>query len=144
MQNVNYIKPLVMAGAGAAGGFLAKAVGGWSEDLTTLLLFMGVDFVLGLMIAAFWKKSDKSRNGALSSVSAWKGLMRKGGSLLAVLVAHRLDLSLGVDYIRTAVIVAFIVNEAISIVENLGIMGVPMPAVLMKAIDVLKNKSNEN
>ena len=141
MQNIHHLKSIVIASAGAIGGFIVQAIGGWSEDLTTLLIFMGVDCVLGVMIAAFWKKSNKSENGALSSYSAWKGLMRKGGSLFAVLVAHRLDISLGVDYIRTAVIIAFIVNEAISIIENLGIMGVPMPAVLTKAIDVLKNKS---
>lgn len=116
-------------------------LGGWSEDLNTLLVFMGTDFVLGLLIAAVWKKSGKSKNGALNSVSAWKGLCRKGASLLVVLIAHRVDVTLGVTYIRTAVIIAFIANEGISIIENLGIMGVPLPNVLKKAIDVLKEKS---
>lgn len=116
-------------------------LGGWSEDLNTLLVFMGTDFTLGLLIAAVWKKSGKSKNGALNSVSAWKGLCRKGASLLVVLIAHRVDVTLGVTYIRTAVIIAFIANEGISIIENLGIMGVPLPNVLKKAIDVLKEKS---
>jgi toxin secretion/phage lysis holin len=102
---------------------------------------------MGLLIAAIWKKSEKSKTGALSSWSAWKGLCRKGISLLFVLIAHRLDLALGVNYIRTAVIIGFIINELISITENAGIMGVPIPGVITKAIDMLKQKTedkNEN
>ena len=58
-----------------------------------------------------------------------------------VMVAYRLDMTLGTEYIKTGVIIAFIANEAISIIENLGIMGVPMPAVLKKAIEVLQEKT---
>ena len=69
--------------------------------------------------------------------------MRKGVTLLVVLVAHRLDILIGTDYIRTAVIIAFCANELISIVENLGIMGVPLPTVITKAIEILQNKADE-
>ena len=120
-----------------------RLLGGWGEDMTTLLIFMGVDFLLGLAIAAIWKKSGKSETGALNSWSAWLGLVRKGASLAVVLIGHRLDIMLGLDYIRTAVIIAFCADELISIVENLGIMGVPLPAVVTKAIDVLKSKVEE-
>lgn len=58
-----------------------------------------------------------------------------------VLVAYRIDLILGLDYIRNAVIIAFITNELISLVENAGLMGVPLPAVITKAIDILQKKS---
>ena len=64
-------------------------------------------------------------------------------SLLIVLIAYRLDVTLGVDYIRTAVVLAFIANEGISILENVGIMGVKYPEALKKALDVLTNKSQE-
>ena len=120
-----------------------RLLGGWGEDMTTLLIFMGVDFLLGLAIAAIWKKSGKSETGALNSWSAWVGLIRKGASLLVVLVGNRLDIMLGLDYIRTAVIIAFCTDELISIVENLGIMGVPLPVVVTKAIDVLKSKADK-
>lgn len=70
-----------------------------------------------------------------------KGLIRKGVYLLIILVAYRLDLSLGANYIRTAVIIAFIVNEVISIIENAGVMGIPIPGVITRAIEVLKKKS---
>lgn len=141
MEKLNTIKGFLILTIGGIGGMVTNLFGGWSEDLTTLLIFMGVDFVMGLLIAAVWHKSGKSESGTLNSVSAWKGLVRKGVSLLVVLVAHRLDVTLGVDYIKTAVVIAFIANEAISIVENLGIMGVPLPAVVTKAIEVLKSKS---
>ena len=140
MININHLKITISGAIGIIGGAIVKFLGGWSEDLTTLLIFMAVDFIMGLLIASVWKKSSKSESGALNSISAWKGLVRKGVTLLVVLVAHRLDVSLGVDYIRTAVIIAFVVNEAISIVENMGIMGIPLPAVITRAIDILKSK----
>ena len=70
-------------------------------------------------------------------------MCRKGVSLLIVLIAYRLDVTLGVDYIRTAVVLAFIANEGISILENIGIMGVKYPEALKKNTDVLTNKSQE-
>nr|DAL72537.1 MAG TPA: holin [Caudoviricetes sp.] len=143
MEQLANVKAFLCMVFGAIAGGFVNLIGGWSEDLTTLLIFMGVDFVLGLLIAAFWKKSNKSENGALSSYSAWKGLCRKGVSLLIVLIAYRLDVTLGVDYIRTAVVLAFIANEGISILENVGIMGVKYPEALKKALDVLTNKSQE-
>ena len=103
---------------------------------------MGIDFAMGLMIAAIWQQSEKSESGALNSISAWKGLCRKGCSLLVIMVAYRLDVTLQVNYIKTAVIIAFIVNEGISIVENYGIMGGPMPNILRKALGILQEKSD--
>ena len=141
MEKVSSAKITLLTVIGAIGSFIANLFGGWTNDLVTLIIMMGIDFTMGLLIAAVWKKSGKSENGALSSWSAWKGLCRKGVSLLFVLIAYRLDLALGVDYIRTAVIIGFIVNELISIVENAGIMGVPIPGVIAKAIDMLKQKS---
>lgn len=141
MEKLNTIKAMILAVVGSVGSIVVNWFGGWTEDLTTLLIFMGVDYVMGLAIAAFWKKSGKSASGALKSISAWQGLIRKGCSLLVVLVGYRLDLAVGTNYIKTAVIIAFIANEAISIVENLGIMGIPLPSAVTKAIDALKNKS---
>ena len=62
-------------------------------------------------------------------------------SLLVVLVACRLDLVMGSNFIRDAVVIAFIANETISIIENAGLMGIPIPAAIMKAIEILKNKA---
>lgn len=142
MNGVNGIKTVVLTIIGGVGGFIVDALGGWGDDMTTLVIFMGIDFLLGLYIAGVLKKSGKSKNGALSSWSAWKGLVRKGVTLLVVLIAHRIDILIGVDYMRTAVIIAFCADELISIFENAGIIGVPLPNVIKTAIDILKSKSD--
>ena len=85
--------------------------------------------------------SEKTPNGALESRAGWKGLCRKGVTLLVVLVACRLDLVMGSNFIRDAVIIAFVANETISIIENAGLMGIPIPAAIMRAIEILKNKA---
>ena len=143
MEKINTLKMWLLTWIGGVGGVIVNLLGGWSEDLNTLLILMGVDFILGLAIAGFWMKSNKSENGTLNSYSAWKGLIRKGGSLAVIIVGNRLDITMGTDYIRSAIIIAFIANEAISVIENLGIMGVPLPKVLIRAIDVLKSKSED-
>lgn len=126
------------------GGFIANAMGGWSSDLVTLVIFMSIDFLMGIIIAGFLKKSGHSDGGGLSSAAGFKGLLRKCIMLAFVLIANRLDIVIGTDYIRTAVIIGFAVNELVSIVENAGIMGVPLPSVITKAIDLLKNKTTDD
>lgn len=126
---------------GSVGGIIASMFGGWTSALTTLLIFMCIDYVTGLITAGIFHKSQKTETGSLESRAGFKGLCRKGMILLMVLVGHRLDLAVGGTYIRDAVCIAFIANETISIVENAGLMGVPIPAVLINAIDILKRKS---
>ena len=127
---------------GTVGSLIASSFGGWTESLTTLLIFMLIDYVTGLIVAGVFKKSLKTESGALESRAGFKGLCRKGAILLFVLIGYRLDLAVGTTYIRDAVCIAFIANELISIVENAGLMGIPIPAVIMKAIDVLKSKTD--
>lgn len=128
---------------GAAGGVVAAFFGGWDTGLVTLVIFMCIDYVSGLVVAGVFHNSKKTKTGALESKAGWKGLCRKGMTLLFVLIAYRLDLVIGSSYIRDAVIIGFIANEAISIIENAGLMGIPLPAVLNKAIDILTSKSEE-
>lgn len=126
---------------GVVGSVIAGFFGGFDAALVTLLIFMGVDFVTGLVLAGVFHRSAKSETGALESRAGWKGLCRKGGALLVVLVACRLDLLLGANFIRDAVVIAFITNETISIIENLGLMGVPIPPPIVSAIEVLRKKT---
>ncbi len=128
---------------GIVGGTISALFGGWNHLLTTLLVAMGVDFVTGLVVAGVFKKSQKTPNGALESNIGWKGIAKKGVTLLIVLIAHRLDLAIGTTIIRDAVVIAFIVNEVISITENAGLMGVPVPSPIKKAIEVLKEKEEK-
>lgn len=133
----------ICTGIGVVGGFIASLFGGWNAGLTTLLLFMGIDYVSGLVVAGVFHNSKKTESGALESKAGWKGLCRKSMTLLFVLIGYRLDLAIEVDYIRDAVIIGFIANELISIVENAGLMGLPLPEVITKAIDVLTSKNVE-
>ena len=105
---------------------------------------MGVDYITGLILAGVFKKSPKTPNGALESRAGWKGLARKGITLLMVLVAYRLDQIINTSYIRDAVVIAFIANESISIIENAALMGIPIPKPIIKGIEILKEKSKDD
>lgn len=136
------MKSSICAVMGLVGSFIASLFGGWSAGLTTLLIFMAIDFCTGLIVAGVFHASKKSETGALESRAGWKGLIRKGETMLIVLVACRLDILLGTNYIRDAAVIAFCANECLSIVENAGLMGVPMPSIITNAIELLQ-KSGE-
>lgn len=129
---------------GMLGSIIAQILGGWDSALQTLLIFMAIDYITGLIVAGVFKKSNKSDSGALQSNAGWKGLCKKGVTLLIVLIGVRLDLMLGLgNFIRNAVVIGFCLNELVSIVENTGLMGVPFPPIVLQAIEILKKKSNE-
>lgn len=138
------MKEGLCTGIGVVGGFIASLFGGWDAALITLLMFMVIDYISGLIVAGVFHNSNKTETGTLESKAGWKGLCRKCMTLLFVLIAYRLDLALSVAYIRDAVIIGFMANELISIVENAGLMGLPLPAVITKAIDVLTKKATES
>lgn len=138
------MKETLCAVLGAVGAGIAWLFGGWDASMITLIVFMAIDYITGLVVAGVFKKSEKSENGGLESRAGWKGLCRKGVTLLIVFVAVRLDLLIGgTTYLRDGVCIAFIVNEVISITENAGLMGVPIPAVITNAISVLKKRQTE-
>lgn len=137
------IKTAVLAAIGTIGGGIAALFGGWTSAMTTFVIFMVIDYATGIIVAGVFHRSGKSKSGALESRAGFKGLCRKGMILLILLVACRLDLMLGTGYIKDCVCIAFVVNETLSIIENAGLMGVPIPQVLIKAIDVLKAKEEK-
>lgn len=135
------LKEMICTAVGAIGSGIAYLCGGWDSAMITLVIFMVIDYVSGLVVAGVFQQSPKSASGALESRAGWKGLCRKGMTLLIVLIAHQLDVMIGVDYIRNAVIIGFCANELISITENAGLMGIPLPTAIKKAIDVLSQKA---
>ncbi len=137
------MKELICTAMGIVGSFFATLFGGWNTGMITLIIFMVIDYVSGLVVAGVFHNSKKTESGTLESRTGWKGLCRKCMVLLFVLIAYRLDLLIGTNYIRDAVIIGFCTNEAISIVENAGLMGIPLPTVITKAIDMLTKKSKE-
>lgn len=134
------MKDMICAGIGAVGGWISWLLGGWDTAVVTLLIFMAIDYISGLAVAGVFHASRKTDSGALESRAGWKGLCKKAMTLLFVLIAHRLDMVIGTTYIRDAVVIAFVANELISIVENAGLMGVPLPAAIEKSIDLLQKK----
>lgn len=128
---------------GVIGGAIAGLFGGWDTALQTLVIFMAVDYITGLIVAGVFHTSPKTKTGTLESRAGWKGLCRKGVGLLVVLVACRLDGVMGSNFLRDMAVIGFIANETISIIENAGLMGVPVPKVLVEAVDVLKQRAEK-
>ena len=125
---------------GILGAGIAAAFGGWDSVLMALVICIGVDYVSGSIVALVFHNSNKSETGAYNSSYGLKGLCRKGLMLLFVLVSVQIDRLLGADYVRDAVCIGFCSNEVLSIVENLGLAGVPMPQAVVKALEQLQRK----
>lgn len=129
---------------GMVGSYIASLFGGWDAAISTLVFFMAMDYITGLLVAGVFHNSGKTENGALESMAGFKGLCRKGAILLMVLVACQLDLIIGSNFIRDAAVIAFVANEVISIVENVGLMGIEVPAPLVNAIEILRKKAESD
>ena len=128
---------------GAVGAFVSSIFGGWDAGLTTLVIFMTIDYFTGLVVAGIFHQSKKTKNGTLSSKAGLQGIAKKVMMLLLVLVAVRIDILTGTNYVRDAVIIALCGNELIRLIENAGIMGVPITRKLKEAIEVLSRKGEE-
>lgn len=137
-------KGIFIAAAGTMGSVAAKFLGGWDIPIQTLIIFMAVDYLTGITVAGVFHKSGKSKDGTLESRVGFKGLFRKGVILCMVLMANRLDIAFGTEIIRNTVIMGYTCNEALSIVENAGLMGVPIPQAILNSIEVLKNNGENN
>lgn len=132
------MKEKVCAILGVLGGLVAGALGGWDGTLAALVVCMGVDYLSGSIVALVFHASPKSPSGSYNSAYGLKGLCKKGLMLLFVLVAVRLDVLLGGNYVRDSVCLGFCANELLSIVENLGHAGIPMPQAVTKALEQLQ------
>ena len=137
------LKDIIVTALGIAGAGISSLFGGFDMGLKILVVFMIIDYITGLIVAGVFKNSPKSDTGALESKAGWKGLCRKGVTLLIVLVATQLDRYTGLNIIRDAAVIAFMSNETISVVENAGLMGIPIPNAITQAIDMLKKKGEE-
>ena len=137
------MKQIICTFAGVLGGLLASALGGWDGALAALLGFMAVDYVTGLLVAGVFHRSDNTSSGTLSSKAGFRGLVKKGVMLMMVLVGVRLDVFLGLTFFRDSVIIAFLTNELISILENAALMGIPVPNALQKALDLLRQEEED-
>ena len=136
------MKETLCTAAGLIGSAFCWAFGGWDSAMAALLVCIAVDYVSGSVVALVFHKSNKTETGAYNSAYGLKGLCKKGLMLLFVLVAVQIDKILGTDYARDAVCIGFCANEILSIVENLGLAGIPMPQAVTKALEQLQHKNN--
>ena len=137
------IKIFILSGVACVGAAIASLLGGWNGAMTTLVILMFIDYVTGIIVAGVFHNSPKCSGGALSSAVGFKGLCRKFVILLIVVVACRVDLLLDTNIIRDATCIGFCANELVSITENAGLMGIPLPRKLVEAIEVLRG-DNDN
>lgn len=134
------MKDFVCTAAGLIGSAICWAFGGWDAAMAALLVCIAVDYVSGSIVALVFHNSTKTESGAYNSAYGLKGLCKKGLMLLFVLVAVQVDQVLGADYVRDAVCIGFCANEILSIIENLGLAGIPMPESVIKALEQLQKK----
>ena len=125
---------------GLVGSALCWAFGGCDAGLTALVICMSADYISGSLVALVFHNSRKSETGSYNSAYGLKGLGKKCLMLLFVIVAVQADRLLGGDFVRDAVCIGFTANEILSIVENLGLAGVPMPQAVVKALEQLQSK----
>lgn len=134
--------------AAAAFGAVISFFSGMPPLLTALLGVMTLDYVTGLACGAMGV-SKKTQSGGISSRAAMKGLLRKAAILLVVALAALVDFAVasgsGVTFSATtgAVCLWFIASEGVSVLENAAEMGVPVPGVLRRALDVLRGEADD-
>ena len=132
------VKQVLSLVIGALATGLFKVIGEPTQDLKILLLLMVIDLIVGFTVSAVWHKSSKTKSGKVSSKVMFKGIVKKILTLVLVVVAYQIDILLGYDVIRHVVIIAFVVQEIISVIENITITCIKAPDIITKALDVLE------
>lgn len=143
MKNIATLKTVFLAAVGLINATIVSSFGGWSTSMKTMLLFMGIDYLTGWMVSAIFHNSTKTEDGRYNSSIGWKGIAKKCVMILLVALAYRVDILLetGTYIFRDGTATAFIVNDAMSIIENARDMGVPIPDVLLNMVSALKDNS---
>ena len=114
------------------GGTITAALGGWDLALQVLVLFVVLDYITGL-VAAWYRKVLNSRVG-------FRGICKKVLLFIPIVICYALDQVIGQEILRSLAIFFYIANEGLSITENLGLCGVPVPVPLLDALEQLKKK----
>jgi len=129
---MKYVFQVIVGGIGSA---LTYLFGGWSALLGILLAFVAIDYITGFLAAGC--------QGKLSSTVGLRGIAKKIGIFVLVAIAHLVDMALGDgSLIRDAAIFFYIANELLSIIENAGVLGVPIPDILLRAVETLKGRAD--
>lgn len=118
------------------GGFIFL-IGGWDKVMEILVIFIVMDYLTGVGLAI----KERQLNSEIGS----KGLLKKAAIFIVIILAAQLDQIVDnpVNLFRTAAGLFYIANEGISITENIGNLGAPLPAFIIKALEQLKGKNDE-
>lgn len=140
MESLNEVTRILAA----IGGCIAGLYGGWSGSMTVLVVFMIIDYATGCF-CALSGKSKKTDGGHFWSSVAFAGLVKKAAIMLIMLMAVMLDRAVGngTSMFQTAAAWFYVANEGLSIVENCGLLGVPVPEALKNALEVLRDKGDK-
>ena len=131
----------------AVGGAIASFFVSMPPLVWILIVVMSIDFLTGLICGALGK-SKKTESGYLASHAAFAGLLKKALILLVVLLAYMLDLAVskgaGIQFeaVMGATCLWFIASEGMSILENVASMGVPVPKILMRLLELMREKGD--
>lgn len=131
----------------AIGGAIASFFVSMPPIVWILIAVMSIDYITGLITGAMGK-SNKTENGYLESHAALKGLLKKALIILVVLLAALLDQAVstgaGIQFeaVMGATCLWFIASEGLSILENVALMGVPVPAILLRLLEVMRAKGD--
>ena len=131
----------------AAGGAVVSFFVQMPPLVWILIAVMTIDYVTGLIVAALGR-STKTENGYVSSHAAFIGLLKKACILLVVLMASLLDMAvtngtgIQIEAVVGATCLWFIASEGFSVLENMAVMGVPVPKILLKVLEIMKEKGD--
>jgi len=131
---------LVIQGAsGLVGAVVAFTFGGWSQLLSIFLVVILIDYITGVLAAI------KDKTGLNSKIGFW-GITRKALMFIVILLAHQMDILIGQDLgvVKSGAIYFYMANELISITENYGRLGLPLPNKVTRIIKILKNKDTSD
>ena len=136
------IKTVFATVIGIVGGIANGFFGSLTAAFYSLVIIMAADFVIGIGVA-LTNNSPKTKSGGLSSSVCFKGIVKKIIMLLLVGVTYRIQIVVDIPMLRDIVIMAFIANELMSILENAALMGIVLPEQLKRVIDILNDKGGE-
>lgn len=132
-DNLHNVVSYIVAISGSIATYL---FGGCTYLIYVLVTFVIMDYISGMLASGI--------EGKLNSEVGWRGIAKKVSIFLLVAIGHLIDVVLGNtgDIVRDAIIYFYVFNELLSIIENMGRIGLPIPSILEKAIEILKNKSD--
>lgn len=119
--------------------------------MDTLVLLIVLDILLGMLLSVWKHKSHKTESGRFASTEFYKGITRKFLCFVVIIVAVALDNLTGtyvmvgeeqVTLLRSVVIIFYIICEITSIIENLAMLGVPIPKKLRNMLEILREQND--